>query len=147
MSTHDEKRKVSAWAGMAAVLVSLSSCSHDPARDQASPLVRVVTELRMAPNEAKRAPLERLRGLPCTHEDICAAKNSCVEAFDHHVRGIELGLSLRASLDGGSPRPSSSASGELSALLLEMNVEVEEGRRRMTDCDERMAALRRKHRL
>ncbi len=45
-------------------------------------------------------------------------------------------------LDAGVPRE-----GNPSALLLEMNVEVEAGRKAMAACDRQMASLRKKHKL
>lgn len=149
-------------------------------------LVRIVTELRLAPNDQKRPPLERLRSFSCTVPKVCAAKSACLDAFDHHVRGIELGHRLRANLsdnrknshtrpetgavvhplpdvqsDGQSDaqsdvqfnvhtdrqeRPVAAATAmsddEKTALLLEMNLEVEDGRRLMPRCDEAMSTLR-----
>lgn len=68
-------------------------------------LVRVVTELRLAPNDQKRPPLERLRSLSCTASKVCAAKSACLDAFDHHVQGVEIGHRLRAILAYDSQTP------------------------------------------
>lgn len=122
------------------------SCAKDSEKSEASTLVRLVTELRMADNAHKRAPLDRLRSMPCSAPRVCQARDACARAFEHHVRGVELGARIRnllASSDAGPPPPNQ----DPEALLLEMNLEVEEGRKLMPDCEERVASLRSRHRL
>jgi hypothetical protein len=120
------------------------SCTPTQGKEEAANVVRVVTDLRMADNENKRSPLEHLRSLPCKTTEVCETRNACVEAFEHHVRGVELGARLKNRLtqDASPVRPDDDA-----ALLLEMNLEVEEGRKAMPLCEQKVAALRRQHKL
>jgi hypothetical protein len=129
-----------------AILVVVS-CKGDPARDEAANLVRLVSDLRDAPNHAKRAPLDRLASMPCSFPDVCAARDACIDAFRHHVRGMELGASLHASLDGSAPDAGTHDSTALGIRLLEMNVEIEEANARMPLCDEKIASLRVAHKV
>ncbi len=128
----------------AGVTLAALSCTSAKGKEEAANVVRVVTELRMADNDRKRGPLEHLRSLPCKTTEVCEARDACVEAFAHHVRGVEIGARLKSRLaqDASPDRPDDDA-----ALLLEMNVEVEEGRKAMPLCEQRVAALRRQHKL
>ncbi|MCU0694587.1 MAG: hypothetical protein MUF54_24670 [Polyangiaceae bacterium] len=125
----------------------LIGCSGDPARDEASAVVRVVTELRMASNDQKAIPLERLRRLACAHAHVRQTRDACVAAFQHHVRGVALGRQLGAALDGGAPTGVAAGGPDLTAQLVEMNLEIEEASRLLPECEALMAALRRRHRL
>lgn len=69
----------------------VASCGRDAAKNEASTLVRIVTELRMADNDGKRGPLEQLRAMDCHNGEVRKVRDDCVKAFDHHVRGVELG--------------------------------------------------------
>jgi len=129
-----------------AITLPLGGCHENSEKGEAANLVRVITDLRMADNDHKQAPLDQLRALPCTADDVCEARNLCVQAFDHHVKGLRLGARLRKRLgDAGSAEAGPDE--DATALLLEMNLEVEEGRKAMPDCEQRVASLRRKHRL
>ncbi len=128
-------------------ILAVVSCKGDPARDEAANLVRLVSDLRDAPNHAKRDPLDRLTSMPCSFPDVCAARDACIEAFRHHVRGMELGASLYAALDGSIPDAAMHDSTNLGMRLLEMNVEVEEAKARMPRCEESIASLRVAHRV
>ncbi len=126
----------------AILLVCVASCDRDSGRSEASALVRIVTDLRMADNERKRDPLEQLRRLTCQDRQVRTVRDACVQAFDHHVRGVELGARLRQTLDRDAGTPE-----ERAALLLEMNLEVEDGKKTMPLCEQGVADLRRQHRL
>lgn len=120
----------------------VASCGRDAAKNEASTLVRIVTELRMADNDGKRGPLEQLRAMDCHNGEVRKVRDDCVKAFDHHVRGVELGARLKQHLDRDAGLPE-----EPTALLLEMNLEVEEGRKAMPSCEQGVANLRRQHKL
>lgn len=123
-----------------------ASCAKNVEKRETAILVRTVTALRAADNAHKTAPLEQLRSMPCSAPAVCQARDACIEAFEHHVRGVQLGARLRNELaqhDAASPP----AAHDTAALLLEMNVEVEEGRKLMPDCEQRVASLRIRHRL
>jgi hypothetical protein len=126
----------------AVLLACVASCGRDSSKKEASALVRVVTDLRMADNERKRSPLEQLRAMTCHDPEVCKVRDACVQAFDHHVRGVELGARLRQHLDRDAGTPE-----ERAALLLEMNLEVEDGQKAMPFCEQGVADLRRKHKL
>jgi hypothetical protein len=142
-TTRRPRRTSPAVVGIIALLAACS-CRGDPARDQASTLVRLVNDLREAPNPAKRGPLDRLKSMTCSFPDVCEAQAACVDAFQHHVHGIELGAQLHA-VDASAPDQDESAG--LAMRLLEMNLEIEEGKARMPLCEEKMAALRVAHKV
>jgi len=106
----------------------------------------------MADNSSKRAPLEQLRGLSFNNDRIPAdegvalgeTRDACVSAFDHHVRGVEIGTDLRSRMAGDAASESLESK---AAMLLEMNMEIEEGKRLMPLCDERVSVLRKHHRI
>jgi hypothetical protein len=134
----------------AAVLLLVASapllgCTEGRDREEAASLVRVLDELRAAPNEAKRAPLERLRALVCHAGDAREARAACLDAFDHHVRGVELGARLRAAVDAGVT--DAAGSEDLSRMILQMNVEIEEARERMPACEGAVASIRIRRKL
>ncbi len=128
--------------GLAIALLLACSCRGDPAKDQAAALVRLVSDLRDAPNAAKRGPLDRLQAMTCSFSDVCEAQAACVDAYKHHVHGIEIGAHLH---DVDASAPGQDESTGLTMRLLEMNLEIEEGKSRMPLCEEKMAALRVAH--
>ena len=130
-------------ATVASLGLSMGGCTQNSEKSEASTLIRLVTELRMADNARKRAPLDRLQAMSCSAPSICETRDACVRAFKHHVRGVELGAQLRSGLGSDAAAPPQ----DPEALLLEMNVEVEEGRKLMPDCEQRVASLRSRHRL
>lgn len=121
------------------------SCRGDPARDEAATLVRLVTDLREAPNPAKRGPLDRLQAMKCSFPDVCEARAACADAFQHHVRGVELGARMHERPDASAPDQDDSST--LTMRLLEMNIEIEEGNQRMPLCEEKMAGIRVAHKI
>ena len=127
-----------------AVFVVGVSCNPSPGADDAVSFVRALTELRMASNEQKRGPLEQLRGVFCVNVDVCEARDACVDAYEHHVRGVESGVTLRNRLDADLGFGQTDA---MSALLLEMNIEIEEGKRLMPLCEQRVSAIRKKYKI
>jgi hypothetical protein len=104
-----------------------------------------VEQLRNASNEHKSQPLETLRGCRCSTPELQGARDACIDAYSHHVLGVQIGQRIRASLDGASDSAVSAA--PLQQQLLEMNLEIEEGRARMPLCDERVVQLRLKYKL
>ena len=126
--------------GWLSVAIVLDGCGGGAAKAEAANLVRLVTELREAPNQLKRGPLDRLAAMPCTAKDVCEARDACSDAYRHHVRGIELGARIRGALDG--PDAASAGPEELGFRLLEMNAEIEAAKDRMPNCDDRVMALR-----
>jgi hypothetical protein len=132
----------------ACLAILFTACNEKYEKDEAANVVRVVTNLRMADNDHKQGPLDQLRTLPCKSKEVCEARDACVQAFDHHVRGLQLGARLRRKLGSdASAGPEAGAEDDATALLLEMNLEVEEGRKAMPTCEQRVASLRRRHRL
>lgn len=132
----------------ACLALRLVACNENSEKGEAANIVRVVTDLRMADNDQKQGPLDQLRTLPCKSKEVCGTRDACVQAFDHHVRGLQLGARLRRMLGSdASAVPEAGIDDDAAALLLEMNLEVEEGRKAMPTCEQRVASLRRRHRL
>ncbi len=128
---------------LVALLAALFGCADPRPKAEAAALAHCVDQLRLADNDHKNQPLANLRSLGCTVPDVCAARDACVDAYAHHVRGIELGHTIKKALDqdadsGTDAGPSGPA---LQQLLLEMNIEIEEGNQRMPLCDQRVTEL------
>ena len=127
--------------------VMLLGCADRSATTEAARLQLSVGALREATNERKDQPLDALRKLSCSHADVCAARDACVDAFSHHVRGITLGGNIRHRLDSDAGIEAMADMAALQQQLLEMNLEIEEGRERMPLCDSRMTELRLQYKL
>jgi hypothetical protein len=108
-------------------------------------VLHVLEQLRNAPNDHKDGPLANLRACPCSTPEVCEARDACIDAFGHHVLGVQLGQKIRAALDG--PSDGAANPQRLQQQLLEMNVEIEEGQERMPLCDQRALQLRLRHKL
>jgi len=138
--------KIASLLAQALLVACVSGCQQQKARNETAVLLTNLDQLRTATNERKREPLEKLKSSTCTDTDVCLAKEACAQAFEHHVRSVELGSRLKTSLDS-NPSPSPSEREAMRASLLEANIEIEEGQRAMPDCESRIAELRLKHRL
>lgn len=66
-------------------------------RREFSRIDRAIDELRQSENADKRVFLERLRKVPCA--TMCALRDSCLRAYEAHVRGLHLIEGAR----GGAP--------------------------------------------
>ncbi len=131
-----------------AVACALASIGcGDKTKAESASLLRLVDDLRLASNAAKREPLERLRATPCTAPELCAVRDACVDAWSHHVRANELSAEIRKRIEPG-PAPLSAPDREdLARKLLEANIELEQGKELMATCDSRVADLRIKRKL
>lgn len=141
--------RVSAPIAIALLVVHtllLTGCP-DSSRAEASSLLRLVDDLRSAPNDAKRVPLDRLRAAPCTAAEVCAVRDACADAFSHHVRATDITAEIRMRMEPG-PAPLSGADrDDLTRKLLEANIELEQGQELMAACDSRVTDLRIKRKL
>ncbi|HNS95750.1 MAG TPA: hypothetical protein PLJ27_09010 [Polyangiaceae bacterium] len=122
------------------VVSAASACKHSTDKTEATDILRVINNLRMADNDQKRAPLEHLKSLPCSTTETCQAQKNCIVAFEHHVRGTELGQRLKARLQ---QQPTD----DQAAMLLEMNIEIEEGKRAMPACEQQVTTLRKRYKI
>jgi hypothetical protein len=129
-------------------LLPLLGCADNKEKSEASAVLRLIDAVRMAPNELKREPFERLSATPCTAADVCAARKACVEAFSHHVRSTELTSELQQSLAGDAGRRlTEEERTSLGRKLLEANLELEQGRELQPTCDQRASDLRFRRKL
>src|SRR5450432_2372327 len=105
-----------AW-GMATSVVACNQREQQD-RAEASKVFRALEMVRAAPNENKRRPADELAHTPCTSAIVCAARDSCSEAYQHLALGTEAALRVKSELDHlEQTLPSSDKVSELSAEL------------------------------
>jgi hypothetical protein len=131
-------------AAFGSAFLVLLGCADGKAKSEAAAILRQVDALRMVANDAKRQPFEQLRALPCSGPDRCEARDHCTASFSHHLRGLELSAQVERALKAGIPQDRRD---EIARMLLEANVENEQGQQAMPACERAVADLRIKYRL
>ena len=133
---------------LAASLLALLGCADSKAKSEASRFARLVDAVRSAPNDFKRTPFDQLRAFACSAPDVCAARKACVDAFEHHVRGIELTAELRKRMASGNIADLPEQDRQtLGRKLLEANIELDQGREMQPTCDQLVTDMRIRRRL
>jgi hypothetical protein len=133
------------WALCIALLAALTGCADSKAKSESAAFIHLLDTLRLASNDAKRPHLEQLRAFSCSVPQVCEARDACVLAFSHHVRGTELTAEIQASLaaaaaaDAALPQTTRDS---LARTLLEANLENEQGNALMPACDQAAVHLR-----
>lgn len=138
-------------------LISFSmSCRHEDASTTlgtTAQIARAVEMLRLSSNHDKRLWLDRLRALPCQRDDACELQAVCLQAYDEHLKAIDIIESARDKLDqaanGDAAASDASAENMLqSAALAQMaQRSLGQARRLMRGCAENEAVIRQRYRL
>lgn len=134
-------------AALAAAPVALSACDHG--RREARSLIAAVDRYRRAPTEQAPELADALATVPCTEEDVCAAKEVCVRSASATARGVRKRREVESKLADvqagrlakDDPR-AVAAYGELDESVQAMT----EGMEAMQACHEKITALRVKSR-
>lgn len=128
-----------AWLASAGLL---GACSPPglTAQQSAARVARAVEVLRNAPNADKAAPLAALGQLGCTAADVCETRDACRLGYALHVDAVALTLQAKQQLrDGKTPQAAN--------LLLTAQEKLNEASRKVAECTDREAALRRRYKL
>lgn len=94
--------------GLALAFMLTAGCRSGASRQleaEALGLGRHIDALRNAPNDAKLALLDALRGASCQSAEACALRELCVDAYTRHIEALNASSRARALLaepDGGT---------------------------------------------
>ena len=139
---HNPRINVATTALATWLFTAATSCSTTQTNSDATDVINIVAKLRLAANDQKRQPLEQLRNHQCRQSDVCDTRRACLEAYEHHVRGTEIGATLKQLIENSrSTEDRVTNADQYTAMLIEMNVEVEEARMLMPVCDQHVAEL------
>jgi len=131
------------------LVLALVGCDGAERRD-ADTVVRAVQRFRAADLASTPAMVEALRSTPCAAADVCEARRACLASGDATSRALALRAEVKTGLDavesGRLPKDSPDATA-LPAKLDEAEQLLKKGHDELPACDERIAALKRKHRL
>ncbi len=120
----------------------LVACSPQglTAQQSAARVARAIEVLRNAPNPDKAGPLAALSALGCTGPDVCETRDACQLGYTLHVEAVALTLRAREQFrDGKTP--------QAAKFLISAQEKLSEASRKVADCTDREAALRRRYKL
>ncbi|HEY8088404.1 MAG TPA: hypothetical protein VIF09_11180 [Polyangiaceae bacterium] len=132
---------------LALVLVAVGCTSG---KQDAASLATAVDRYRKASLDAKKPLVDALEAVPCSDEDVCAAKSACLAAARPTVKGMALMAEVRLALDAvdaGTLGVPEAASRGLPGKLDEASRLLEEGKSRVGECDARVLALKSRYGL
>ncbi len=135
-----------AWVGIG--LLALAGCSAG--KREATSLVTAVDRFHAAENDEKPAAAEGVNQVPCSVDEVCAAKKLCLSAVDPMARGLRLKAEVQRGIDALQNKqlsPEDEAARALPQRLDEASRLLDEGYRAMPACDARLLELRRKYDL
>ena len=132
-----------AWLVAGAALgCLLGACSPQglTAQQSAARVARAVEVLRNAPNPDKAGPLKALVDLGCTGADVCETRDACQLAYTLHVEAVTLTQRAKEQFrDGKTP--------QAAKFLITAQQKLSEASRKVADCTDREATLRRRYKL
>ena len=142
---HGRSGRTLAWSAVACLLIG---CADSHQKAEAASVLRLIDTIRMAPVGAKRHPLDQLRSSSCSAADVCAARDACLSAFSHQVRASQLTSEIQSALrSAGDAALPEQEREPLAHKLVEANVENEQGRLLMPDCERAVTNLRIRRKL
>lgn len=121
----------------------LSGCVRG--KGEAASLVAAVDRYRKADLLAKAPLADAIDAVPCSQEDVCAAKRACMAVARPTVRGAALKAEVESALDAlhdGKLTQEQAAAEDLPAKLDEASRDLEEGRAKLPACDLAITGLR-----
>lgn len=124
----------------AALLCACSSGQAIEEQQSAARVARAVQVLRDAPNAAKAPALASLSQLACAGADVCETRDVCSSAYQLHVDALTLTEAARLQLQNGQQLEAAKVLGAAEEKLAAAG-------RRVAECTEREAALRRRYKL
>jgi hypothetical protein len=133
----------------AILLLACWGCDGAERRD-AETVAAAVQRFRSADLAATPAALEALRATPCVAADACEARRACVEAGEATASALTLKGEVKRGLDAIEAGRLAKDTPEARALpekLDEAERLLKKGHEALPACDQRVLALKRRHRL
>ena len=96
--------------------------------------------LRDAPNPQKAKALSGLTRAPCDGEGVCEVRDTCRDAYALHVEALDLTAAAKQLMADGK-------ASEAAKLVGAAEQKLGEAARKVDDCTQRAAALRRRYQL
>lgn len=127
----------------------LVGCDGAERRD-AETVVAAVVRFRTADNESTPGAVLALRQTPCKADDACQAKEACLAAGEETTRALRLKAEVERSisaLERGTLAKESPEAQALPKKLDEAEHALQKGHDGLPACDERVQALKAKHRI
>jgi hypothetical protein len=119
-------------------------------RRDAETVVAAVGRFRTADFAGTPAAVEALRATPCQSRDTCEARETCVAAGDAMASALKLKAEVARgiqAMDAGTLPVDSEEAKALPKKLADVESRLQRGRDALPACDERVQALKRKHRI
>jgi|GEM_PF-1006653 len=133
------------------LLVGLPSAACDSAeRRDAATVVAAVGRFRSADNASTPAMVEALKATPCTSPEVCKTRDDCVATGEATAKALRLKSEVEqglTALEKGTLSKDSPEAQELAGKLDEAESLLKQGHEGLAKCDERVQALKRKHRI
>ena len=123
--------------------VGCSGAREQQRRAEAGRLGRAIDALREAPNPEKRPLLRALESEPCSAAELCALKQTCVDAYARHLNALDGVQASRRALEDREPETDSRRVAELVAAS---ERELAEARRLGERCAELRGEAQRRYR-
>lgn len=120
------------------------------ARQEAAQLTEAMARFRKADNRSKPAMLEGLRRVPCSYDDVCAARAACLLSAEATAQSLLLKSDVEQRLvavEDGTTAKGAAEVQELSTKLDEAKTLLEKGFAALPACDDLVLSLRRKYSL
>jgi hypothetical protein len=133
----------------ALLLLALSACDGAERRDAETVLI-AVQRFRSADLASTPAALEVLRKTPCNAADVCEARRACIEAGEATASALTLKAEVKRGLEAmeaGRLAKDAPEALALPAKLDDAERLLKKGHEALPACDERVLALKRRHRL
>ncbi len=129
--------------------VAIAACESGPRRE-ASSIVIAVERFRQADNASRPSAAEALRAAACSDTEVCEARDACLAFTEPTARALRLKHDVEAGLrdmESGALAADSGAARALPQKLEQAEAMLLEGQSRLGACDDRILALKRRHRL
>jgi hypothetical protein len=130
------------------MLLIIAACSS--AKPEAAMLVASVDRFHRASNDDRPARADAITQVVCRDDDVCSAKNLCIEATTATATALrlkhEVELTL-AEVESGKRDPGDPAAKLLAGKLDQASLLLKKGHDAMPACDQRILVLRERYGL
>lgn len=135
--------------GLVASVLVLAAC-ESAERREAHSVVVAVARFRSADHASTPAMVEALKATPCSVADVCKTRDDCAGAGAATTRALHLKAEVErglAALENGALDKDSPEAKALPSKLDEAETLLKQGHEGLTQCDEDVQGLKRKHRI
>jgi hypothetical protein len=130
------------------LMAAIAGCGRS-AKSEAVALTTAVDRCRKAGAATRSVEVKNVEDLPCTVDDVCAAKRSCAEGLARTAEALAIKDRVAARLDDIEAKRLAPDDPEAEALAGQLDMATRllgQGRVKMTICDTRLAELSMKYR-